>query len=793
MRYSTLFVLMMAAGNTFASNWTDLNGLIETNDTPSWLKEPYQISNNTRVIKSDLYLNLSQWVNEQNLQRVKPALVVIVADTLEISDTFNLSVKNQNITIFARKIIGSGRAVFTLGNESSASSVTIISPSMQSPIDIISTLNDGSVKLESVTSTKAALGTSVLLAGNFYQAEAITDDLTGYLQMNPDAYRDILNKSFDMAALLFEKSPQTSAAMLSWIEQVMRKSSNLIKNYPLLSDLYLQTLTFKQFVDFAGKDKNYVPYLDSHLYKGKYETYIDAMVEFQHQYDIVADRTSSETDKIQSAESAIATISDVMHAQQSIISRSKADVDKINKRLFAVKTQYAAQETAALLARTEYLIGVDKWQREQELNAAIAIFKAVADLGSAIGGVFMGNLSGIQAVTSELSKGVPEAINKATELVKNIKSVSSVISEITKTANSIAQLKTQVESKISQDEIASVVNSFNFSIPSIDESNTAWDAMLIELRSNLRYAESLGIKEARTFLIEIEKQILFGKAINATQLRLVTEQSRLIDLMVTAEVSKKQQLRLQDTLAQTTDDKSKLQEIERELSRAVNYFKRPLYVALSNYSNAFKYWALKDSEVSASLNKSYLDYKMDLATIDDEYLRALESFQPAPHDFTIDNYIIDNPEQIAQFKQTGKVSFTIPTNESKFCRFDRVRINTIRVMLEGKTLPYGEEYYLDIANTGSYKDRYQDDDYNFSALPLTRAFYYRLDDAQNNQISIITDGAIAKKLSFLYFEPTPFTTWTATLQDHQAYDLNNVEQIRVVFKGLGIPNGKPCH
>ncbi|MCG7498045.1 hypothetical protein MHO82_14335 [Vibrio sp. Of7-15] len=792
MRYSALFILMAAAGSTYASDWTEVNNLQDINNTPSWLSSAYEYSDSASVIKSDLYINLSDWVEEQNLHQVKPASLVIVADTLDISDTFSLSVKNQSIVIFARKIVGNGRAIFTLGNESSASSVTVISERMESPIDIISTLDDGSVEIQSILNTKEQISSSVLLAGNFYRATQEQDELTGYLQIGTEAYRDVFNKSFDMATQVFSQSPETSLALLDWIETIMRKSSNIVKADPLLSDLYLQALAFKQFVYFSGKDSNYVPYLDHQLYKDKYEAYIDAMVTFQDQYDIVTNQSNSEDDKLQSATLAAAQISDVINAEKAIIDRTQTNIDKINDRLLAVKAQYDEQDRKVLAAKTQYLIGVDKWKRKQELNAALSIFKAIAELGSAVSGIFTGNLSGINDVTEQLTTEVPDAITKAKNLVTNIKSLTSVIDSITKTVGGIASLTNEVKGKIVQDKIANAVDGFNFTVPSIDESNTAWDAMLIELRSNLRYADSLGIVGARAFLVELEKQVLFGKAVNATQLRLVTEQSKLIDMVVTAEVSKNQQARLDEMISQIHSKQASIAQVERELSRALNHFKRPIYVALSSYSHAFKYWALKDSEVTPSLEKSYLDYKLDLATIEDEYLRALESFQPTPHDFTIDNIIIDDPETIAEFADSGVVNFSIASDESKFCRFDRVRINTIRVMLEGENLPYGDDYYLSITNTGNYLDRYQGEEYEFSALPLSRAFYYRLDDAQNNQVSIITDGAVAKQLSFVYFEPTPFTTWSARLQNHEYYSLNSVERIRVTFKGIGIPNGKPC-
>jgi len=798
MRLLPLLISLAASGQVLANDWIDLNYIGTDVEYPQWLDSAHTNTGLMSREVSDLYVDLSKWVEEQHLYSNQATRLLVFADTVEIPENFNLVVNNQNIVIFARRIVGQGVPTFVLGQKGAASSVTVISQSIETPINVLSYQADGSVKHDAITSSSAKLGQSVLVAGKYYRASDIKDDVTSYMHLAKGSFADVLNRSFDMAGAIFDQNRTTSLAMLNWIEKGMRNASSVVENDPLLSDLYLQTIAFKQFARFNAGATHYVPYLDRVLYKDKYQAYLTAMIEYQAQYDIAVNRKSNEQDKVDSASLAAEKVSDVLTAQDAIIKQTQANISKIQDRLIAVEAQYKTQELKVLTARTNYLYGVELWKTQQELNAAFQIFKAIADIGSAVSGVFTGNMSGISDVTEQLAKA-PEAVEKTKNMITNIKSLTSVIDSITKTVAGISQLTTDVKGAIKQQKIAAAVDGFNFSVPTIEESNLAWDSMLIDVRSNLRMAQGLGIKGTRVYLLELEKQILLGKGINTTQLTLVQEQAKLVDLTLTKEVSTKQKARLESAITRYETEGQGYELIERELARALNHFKRPMFVALSNYVQAFNYWSLDESSIKPSLNMSYLDYQLALASIENEYLAALSSFQPAPQDFTIDDYVLNDRAQLDEFVHSGSLSFDIPINQTKFCAFDRVRLNTVRVFLEGEDLPYGKQFNVTLSNTGNYKDRLKQDTFEFNANPLSRAFYYRLDDARENQVSIITDGAVARKFEYAYFQPTPFTTWNVKLHNFDQQNpennryLEDLEQIRVEFLGSGIPNGAPCH
>ncbi|MGF1753025.1 hypothetical protein L4C33_05445 [Vibrio makurazakiensis] len=796
MRLLPVIISLSLSPYAYSSDWLELNNLPNNIEYPSWQTDAYNDVGVVSRATSDLHINLNDWIAKQNLYVTKPTKVVIFADTIEVSENFNLVVNNQNILIFARKIVGAGTPTFVLGQQGSAASVTVIADEIESPINVLAFQSDGSVSRESLTGGDTN-GTSVVLAGERYRKSDINGNIAGQMKLASEPFSDILNRSFDMAASLFDTQPEVSLQLIDWIEKNMRFAGSMVEEDALLSDLYLQTVAFKQFIKFNTTENHYVPYLDKSLYQGKYAAYLDAMVAYQSQWDIVTDRNTVITDKVESAKLALANIVDVLNAQQSIIKQTEGNIDKIGDSLTEIDSQYKAQELVTLSARTTYLVGVENWKTQQQLNAALAIFKAIAEIGSAVSGVFTGNLSGVNDLTDQLAK-TPEALEKAKNLVTNIKSVTGVIDSVTKTIAGIAQLTADVKSTIKQQKVSEAMDGFNFNIPTINESNLAWDLMLTEVRSNLRYADSLGIKGARNYLLELEKQILLGKSINTTQLNFAQEQAKLVDMLLTNNVTKNQQTRLNGAIDGYHSDSEDFSEIERELSRILMHFKRPMYVALSNYVQAYEYWSLKSSELTPSLDKSYLDYKFDLASIENEYVNALSSFHPAPQDFTIDNYVISGEEQLVSLLETGQFNFAIPLEQAQFCSFDRVRLSTIRVYLEGENLPYGKQLNMRISSAGNYQDRYAGETFQFSSNPLSRAFYYRLDDPTTNDVSIITDGALANKFEYAYFQPTPFSAWNITLNNFDNDNsinnqyLQDIEQIRVEFLGSGIPNGRSC-
>ncbi len=790
-----LAVVMSASHTSFASEW------LESNHLPHYLSYPERLDSVdakqdqvTRTV-SALHVNLNNWIEEQDLYRTKPNTVHIFADTIEISQNFNLLVNNQNIIIFARKIIGRGSPNIVLGKEGAVSSITIIAQDIETPFSVSAHQADGSIKYERVD-LKNTSGTSILLAGKNYRKVDLTKNYASSLQLGKDSFSGVINRSFDMAASIYDQEPETSLKMLNWLEESMRKSGNTVANDPVLEDLYLQTLAFQSFAQQSSRKNNFVPYLDRSLYQNKFAAYLDTMMAFEEKRERVTQTHNSIQDKIQNARLAGDNIKDVLKTQNIIIEQSEQNVTKLLAGIRDIKAQYNAQELIALSAGTKYRTGVDKWQRDQKVKAGLAVFKALVELGGAISGVFTGNLSAANDLQEQLTKEVPEALDRAKNLVTNIKNITDVIEKVSKTVDGINNLGGEIKTASKLNKLFKKVEEFKFNTPSLNESNLAWDKMLIEVKSNLRYAHEKEIKGAREYLIELEKQILLGKAINAAQLNLIQKQAELVDLILTRKVTIRQSERLNSYIDEAGKDEKAQQLMEQELYRMSVHFKRPMFVALSNYVAAYNYWSLSsNSRVKPSLNKPYYEYQEDLATIASDYNDALNNFRPGPQPFNVTDIIIKDKEQLNALVTEGKFNFNIPLEQKQFCSLDRVRLDSIRIYLLGKELPQGKTFNLEISNSGSYQDRHRQNKFNFSAEPMKRSFIYVLDDPKSNAVREVLDGKLAEQYGLKYFEPTPFSDWSVRVKNFKTSNndyLKYIESLRIEFKGKAIPNSAIC-
>lgn len=155
MRLLPIIISLSFSPQAFSSDWLELNNLPNSTEYPTWVQSAYSDVGVLSRSTSDLHINLSDWIAEQNLYVTKPSKVVIFADTIEVPENFNLLVNNQNILIFARKIVGQGTPTFVLGQQGSAASISVIAGEIETPINVLAFQSDGSITRDALTGKRA--------------------------------------------------------------------------------------------------------------------------------------------------------------------------------------------------------------------------------------------------------------------------------------------------------------------------------------------------------------------------------------------------------------------------------------------------------------------------------------------------------------------------------------------------------------------------------------------------------------------------------------------------------------
>ncbi len=778
-----IFLLLISPTASLAS-WFNYYDLEKQNTIPEHVhSKKYEISN-THMLVSGMHVNLNSVLSDPEIAKYSPLSIYIFADVIEVPENTKFILKNKNLFIISRTFSGPGHTTLMLEKQpTSSASISIISNTIDSDIDLVSyddKTND--YRIDNIKDIKNSIGIMVSQKKGQHSITPIEGDLSGLLLLQNEEMLNILDYTFDTSASMYDQNPELSTNMVDWIEEVLRDSKIIKEANSHAENLYLNSVKLRQFYALNYSNESYVPYLDRSLYEATYQTYLSLLQRYNQEYIVFINKKEQLDNRRKSANMMIGTIDDIIDANSHIVTKSEQEITQIEKSIKDLEKQFESQGYSVRSAETNYRIGLDNWQRQQELQIAFQVFNSLASLGGAIAGAFVGNVEGLTKVAED----IPKAAQEMTNIANNIKSISSNIEHVTKAAEAMASLSSQVKGAIKTDELADLMANFSYDVPSIKANNDSWDVFLISMRSDLNYAHELGISGAREYLTELEILALYGKSINAAKINLAEQQSKLANLFLDIAVKQKQQKRVQE-LVDDIENETVIKDedyLERYFLRGLNDAKRAMYVAIKNYIQAFEYWSLNTSNVIPSLNKEPLDYERDMALINDEYNSALTSFNPTPQPFSNNIIKITDKSKIEKFKEAKETIINIDLNHKNFKHFDRTRLKTVRAFLNGKNMEKGIEYSIEIENNGNYRDKLKSKEHQFNSTPLYRAFKYIPGYLSNN---ITTDGEVSDSFKFAYFEPTPFTTWSIRLKTPDI-DLKSLESISIEFEGEYIPN-----
>ena len=277
----------------------------------------------------------------------------------------------------------------------------------------------------------------------------------------------------------------------------------------------------------------------------------------------------------------------------------------------------------------------------------------------------------------------------------------------------------------------------------------------------------------------------WGSSVSGLQVKAVIATYRLTELQLAKEAIEKDYDSVVQYINDLDTDEQALQEVEQYLFRAYNLFKRPLYGAMLNYNAAYKYHTFEDSTVTPRINASYLEYNQNLVSMDEQLTHAIEGFyENPPQSFSIDADINDQAI-LDQLKETGEFSFIINEQNHEtfgkgiFNNKERVRLDSIGVEIFGPELADGR-YEFQLTHTGEFRDFYKDQSYIFNTKESHRIYSY---DKEGDEYKVITPGDISENFGKFIFKPTPFSTWTVKLFEHEKVDLSKVENIKLSFSG----------
>jgi len=320
----------------------------------------------------------------------------------------------------------------------------------------------------------------------------------------------------------------------------------------------------------------------------------------------------------------------------------------------------------------------------------------------------------------------------------------------------------------------------------LNEIDLSFDLLYEEVNTKLLPAVQNNIPGSSNFVFALKEMILIGKAYLKQEVALLTIQSEYFQRIMGDEVQKNKLVLIEDYISNVNNLESEFKVLFEMFNENSVITKKWIILSLLKHKQAFHYWALEESSIHPQYSNSFRELISYLSNIEQDYIRVMESFTSPPQDFN-KRITISNPDTLEKFKKYGLLNISIPIDADIFNNIERVRVNNIRVFVEGPSI-FDQEYSFSIANDGRYTDQLNSKVHNFVTVPLKRRFSYIKNDILDEDPTITMDGNIFDKYKYYYFEPTPFSNWEIYLENHLTINLHDVEKIRVEFYGNAIPS-----
>jgi len=606
------------------------------------------------------------------------------------------------------------------------------------------------------------------------------------------SFRVMLTDIFQYATLIAEHDPTLAIAQLTWIELAVSQAPDQI-------ELFLQSSSLRTTLQASVGQATFVPDLSKNLYESLSDKFVQAAAAYEEQYQRFVDKSEAVRDRKQDAHLMLEHNADTADFEEKLIQQCQENLDQATAAVDQAGHDLHTQQVVVEEARINFESGLKQWQYDQKLKAAVEIIEGIVELGSSIALMFVGDeAAALQAGTALAKVGTEAAklakiIETIAKLTKELHEVYGLAKKISDTSENISDSENLVHEmyQIQSDKVD--INDEELS------TSIFWQKLKLEVDSALQVAVDNNIAGSREYQLQLDILVVYGQALAANQQSVVQLSQELVRLSLQKQVSEKQAQRLSDYVKQLgIDQEADIRASQLFYQRYVD-LKRSLFVSLDNYNRAYKYWALQESKFRPSLSKSIAEQKTFLADIRQDYANALERFSPRVPQPFYETCVITEAEILNELRAKRMTSWVIALDHPNFKSSDRVRVDTIRIWLEGVESPGDHPCYIVMSNAGHYLDRYQDDVYSFSTSPLKREFKYRIprywnqwaeENWEDRQQYVRIDGQVADEFKYAYFQPTIFSTWTIQLphSENPDLDLSGLSKIFMEVRGSQIPN-----
>ncbi len=624
----------------------------------------------------------------------------------------------------------------------------------------------------------------------------------------PDWFERAMRTEFVVGSLLYDAHPELAISQFGWLKNWTGYQASLLGLF-LQSSALLALLTAR--VKATANGTTFVPYLSRTVYGDLAKAYVAEAKQYEADFRALQTQRVVDDQFLALAKNLLANKTyESTYAQQLLDQARRNFEHAVAAGDEAEKTLSDAQLKASLVKIDFEEVGIPAWRREQIAKAVIEIGTAVVTFAVGIGAMFAGDPAGGGAAAGgaiEAAKSAEKAAKTGSEIARLAKQLAETMEKLKQVGEALAKVaelaKTVITVAGDLDHAQSYVakmREMSAELGGADLTATyEWQVYQQAADASLAGPVKEGIEYAEALKLSVDAVAVYGQARAAAQVAVIDAGQRYAVVSLQQQLARRQQAEMQayvDSLEKGSKAPAAL--LQRFYELYLNA-KTGLFMAAQGYRDSYYYWALQPSLINPSIIDGVdgLDTGLkDLTNMVMDNRAALEHFDPPPQKMTDKLYFLDDPRVIDALATAGEARWVLPADANGFTRFDRVRLTTVRMWLEGAQLPDGGTLDVAMATQGNYLDRLGGKSYQFTSKPLVRDFQYRVSHSHDSGAAwmfpngtygyIEVDGVVDDEVSYAYFQPTPFAEWHVKVTGNRL-DLSGLTRVVMQFAGSVIP------
>lgn len=721
----------------------------------------------------DLIVELSEVMKEIEGKTNSYDSIIIYADTIIVPDEFSFLFQVKGMVFFTRELMLGKEAEF-LFEENRLEDFAIYAMNVTGNAKIVGVYTeDGEEKIEEANLSQFDTYAKIYSCESGRMKQYNEEQLNDLNLLKREEAERLLMADFQLAELLSVSKEQEwkklSLDLLDWV--IIQR-----RNLPDGMEQMIQAETLKKAFLFEQGEMTFIPELDYKVYYGEVMQYIDILQDFETNYNRYVEQKEDMQERKKVLQVLCGHVQDVNKFQDYMLENTKKKYEEVSEAKRKALNNYSTIQSELEIQSIKFEMDVREWQRQQQIKLTFDLIQLVSNIV-----VDIGTLVATGGITS--SAEVPKYITETKKFVEVIKSIISFVTDMNKLAKNIGSLVKHYEGG---GKIPSI------SLPDVSGTDfvnqmAAWDIMNTEIHNIFEPMLEKGVTGVRDYLCVIEKVVIYGKAVLDAQQAYLEVGNEYVSMLAKRQIVIKDQQRIAEWSRHLDEKEAYSTAMLQSIWQMKTNMKIGIAIAIQNYMAAYKYWTLSDIEQVSCITMNATELKQLLMKVYRDYEHVLENLEYPPQHFNKVTYTIalakeSKDSNFTFVEEEGKVIFDMPMDCTLFSQKNRVRLDCIRVWLDGLETQGDETVCVACETSGLYQDRNRGKRYQFTSKPLKRIFEY-----VGSTNEIIVDGKIDEDFKSFFKQPTPFTQWKITiLQPELIVSKGKINQIRVEFSGCAI-------